>query len=118
MATSSGKPGPKALHSANWKPGQSGNPSGRPRKTPVQRDFETLCKHNADKALAAVLAILQDADSRPADKLRAAEFIADRGFGKPVGRDVLVTLDADSKSGLALSRADEVEILRLATDQK
>ena len=24
------KPGPKALHSANWKPGQSGNLNGRP----------------------------------------------------------------------------------------
>ena len=24
------KPGPKALHSANWKPGQSGNENGRP----------------------------------------------------------------------------------------
>jgi Family of unknown function (DUF5681) len=24
------KPGPKAPHSANWKPGQSGNPNGRP----------------------------------------------------------------------------------------
>ena len=35
-----------------FKPGQSGNPSGRPKKTPLQKHIETLLK---DEALQASL---------------------------------------------------------------
>ena len=77
-----------------FRPGQSGNPSGRPKQTPQERDFLDLCRVNAPAAMAAVLGVLADPDARPADRLRAAEFIADRAYGKPVNRDVLISMGA------------------------
>ena len=91
-----------------FKPGQSGNPGGRPRKTPQERDFEQMCKANAEAALAAVMRIISDPTERAQDRIRAAEFVADRAFGKPVGRDVLVNLDGSDPD-----RMTDAQLLRI-----
>lgn len=63
-----------------FKPGQSGNPGGRPRIWPA---FREQCAAAAQEALAVVLRILRDRDVPPGDRLRAASFLVDRGFGRP-----------------------------------
>ena len=81
-----------------WKPGQSGNPSGRPRGT---RDLAGYVLETTDggKELIDALVCLargimpnvaeqegsrprKDQQVRPADQLKAIEILLDRGFGR------------------------------------
>ena len=81
-----------------WKPGQSGNPSGRPRGT---RDLAGYVLETTDGGKELVDALLslargivpnvavqegsrprKDQQVRPADQLNAIEMLLDRGFGR------------------------------------
>ncbi|MDA1272345.1 MAG: DUF5681 domain-containing protein [Chloroflexi bacterium] len=81
-----------------WKPGQSGNPSGRPKGT---RDLAgyVLEAPDGDKELVDALVCIakgvmpnvavrggsrprKDQQVRPADQLKAIEMLLDRGFGR------------------------------------
>ena len=81
-----------------WKPGQSGNPSGRPRGT---RDLAGYVLETTDGGKELVDALLslargivpnvavqegsrprKDQQVRPADQLKAIEMLLDRGFGR------------------------------------
>lgn len=69
-----------------WRPGQSGNPSGRPRKTQQQIDLETACKAKAPAALRVLTELMKSAD-KDSVRLHAALAVLDRAFGKPVSRE-------------------------------
>ncbi|MQF67316.1 hypothetical protein FIM07_02610 [SAR202 cluster bacterium AD-802-F09_MRT_200m] len=81
-----------------WKPGQSGNPSGRPRGT---RDLAGYVLETTDAGKELVDALVciargtmpnvatqegsrtrKDQQVRPADQLKAIEMLLDRGFGR------------------------------------
>ena len=81
-----------------WKPGQSGNPSGRPKGT---RDLAGYVLETTDGGKELVDALVsiargvmpnvpaqegsrprKDQQVRPADQLNAIEMLLDRGFGK------------------------------------
>ena len=81
-----------------WAPGQSGNPSGRPRGT---RDLAGYVLETTDGGMELVNALLsiargvmpnvpvqegsrprKDQQVRPADQLKAIEMLLDRGFGR------------------------------------
>jgi hypothetical protein len=81
-----------------WKPGQSGNPSGRPRGT---RDLAGYVLESTDGGKELVDALVsiargvmpnvaaeessrprKDQQVRPADQLKAIEMLLDRGFGR------------------------------------
>ena len=81
-----------------WKPGQSGNPSGRPRGT---RDLAGYVLETTDGGKEVVDALVsiargvmpnvpvqggsrprKDQQVRPADQLKAIEMLLDRGFGR------------------------------------
>jgi len=81
-----------------WKPGQSGNPSGRPRGT---RDLAGYVLETTDGGKELVEALVsiargvmpnvpvqegsrprKDQQVRPADQLKAIEMLLDRGFGR------------------------------------
>ena len=59
-------------------PGQSGNPSGRPKTDPRVRD---AAREYTEQAIAVLGEALADEDKRIA--IKAAEVILDRGWGKP-----------------------------------
>ena len=81
-----------------WKPGQSGNPSGRPKGT---RDLAGYVLETTDGGKELVYALVsiargvmpnvpvqegsgsrKDQQVRPADQLKAIETLLDRGFGR------------------------------------
>ena len=61
--------------------GVTGNPGGRPRGLSA-----FICKETREGQELAryVLTVFRDETARPADRMAAATWLADRGFGKPV----------------------------------
>lgn len=96
-----------------WQKGVSGNPGGRSKTT---KQLAKLAREYTDEALATVVSIMRDEGNKPIDRLRAADIILDRGYGKakqkieledaalagPVLADVVAELVSDPG---ALSRA-------------
>ena len=83
-----------------WKPGQSGNPSGRPRGTRDLAGYVLETTNGGKELVDALLSIARgampsvalqegsrprkDQQVRPADQLKAIEMLLDRGFGAPL----------------------------------
>ena len=81
-----------------WKPGQSGNPSGRPRGTRDLAGYVLETTDGGKDLVDALVAIVRgvvpnvpvqegsrprkDQQVRPADQLKAIEMLLDRGFGR------------------------------------
>lgn len=72
MASKFGRPAPKSA----FKPGQSGNPGGRPKG---HRDVEALARQCTPEAIAALRAALK----LPRERVAAAQVLLDRGWGRP-----------------------------------
>ena len=81
-----------------WKPGQSGNPSGRPKGTRDLAGYVLETTDGGKELVDALVAIARgvmpnvavqegsrprkDQQVRPADQLKAIEMFLDRGFGR------------------------------------
>ena len=81
-----------------WQPGQSGNPSGRPRGTRDLAGYVLETTGGGRELIDSLLAIARgvmpnvavqegsrprkDQQVRPADQLKAIEMLLDRGFGR------------------------------------
>jgi hypothetical protein len=72
---------PESLRAYCWKPGQSGNPGGRPKKRLVDECLEELLEA-ADSKEAKALAIKLLAKALTGDT-KAAQLVAERTQGKP-----------------------------------
>ena len=66
---------------AGFKKGASGNPGGRPKKTPEQITLEEKCKEMTPEALATITQIMTDGENER-NRLAAAQYVIDRGWGK------------------------------------
>ncbi len=77
--------GSPALGRVNGKfaPGQSGNPSGRPKATPEEIDLLAKIKSLSPKAVTALESVLDDPDATADAKIRAANIVIERQLGKP-----------------------------------
>jgi hypothetical protein len=60
-----------------WKPGQSGNPGGRPR---IIRDVIELSRQHTEASIEALFKSLAD----PRTRVAAAVALLERGWGKPL----------------------------------
>jgi hypothetical protein len=69
-------------------PGQSGNPGGRPKG--LSRRVRELVGEDGEAIAVYMLSVMRDEKARTADRLEAAKWLADRGFGRTVQ-----TLDLD-----------------------
>lgn len=65
-----------------FKKGQSGNPKGRPKMKPEERDALAMIRSLAPEAADTLQSILHSDTAPPAAKIRAAEIILDRTYGK------------------------------------
>lgn len=70
---------PKRGPGRQWQPGQSGNPSGRPKVIARLRD---LARAYTEEAILTLAECLKDPDGRI--RVAAANALLDRGWGKPV----------------------------------
>ncbi len=91
----------------SWKPGQSGNPGGRPKEGAVAaRRIRHLCREHGDEAVGVILAVMRNPEEAGKTRLYAAELILNRGFGKP---DVDKEGDgADAQEAINPQQADRV----------
>lgn len=64
-----------------FKPGQSGNPGGRPKKYGI---FVANCREHTQEALDAILDVLRSGKDK--DRLTAAGLLLDRAWGKALTR--------------------------------
>jgi hypothetical protein len=68
-------------------PGRSGNPGGRPKG--LTRRVRELVGDDGTAIAEFMYSVMADEGSRTADRLEAARWLADRGFGKtPQGMEV------------------------------
>lgn len=63
-----------------FKPGQSGNPGGRPKGKIKQ--IAAKAREHADDVIAALAEIVEDKDEKTSDRIAAGKELLDRGIGK------------------------------------
>ena len=63
--------------------GQSGNPSGRPKKTKEELDLVAACKAKTPAALAVIESIMNKGENER-NRITAAIAIIERGYGKAI----------------------------------
>lgn len=73
-----------------FKPGQSGNPSGRPK---IPDDVKQMFREATPRACEVLCQIINDEGARDSDRIKAAEVIMDRAWGKAVQ-----AVDVDAKN--------------------
>jgi len=64
-----------------FKPGQSGNPSGRPKDV---WGLAAEARKHGPAALKVLVELMLDPNERGTTRAQAAQVLLDRGFGKPI----------------------------------
>lgn len=108
-----GRGRPKAGHASktSYKPGQSGNPAGMRPLTEEQkkerRDAREMLKAAAPDAVALLLRVMQDEDVKLDLRLRCAETVCDRVYGKA---SQPIVADVGAKVEIVLGGAEELSV--------
>ena len=79
----------RKVPSSAWKPGQSGNPGGRPK---VVAEVRELARQYGYEAIQRLVVLLHS--SNEAVSIRAAEALLDRGYGRPMQGVELTSIEA------------------------
>ena len=72
----------KTGNKTSFKPGQSGNPNGRPKRTAEEKDALEQIRKLAPRVPAMLQEIMEDKNASPAYKLKVADIILERTYGK------------------------------------
>ncbi len=94
--------------------GRSGNPGGRPKKTPELVEVENLCREHSPAAVKR-LAEWMASDEATAS-VRACQGILERAFGKP--RQPLEHTGKDGGAIETSTKAAELDLSRLNADER
>ena len=106
-----GKMSRGGLRSTSFRPGQSGNPTGRPTRPAtiearrIFQDVADAARERTQDAIDVLAAIMKDPKAPAAARVSAAQAILDRGYGKPAqavevsaGPDLTHLSDEDLKT--------------------
>jgi hypothetical protein len=74
--------------------GKSGNPGGRPKRTPEEADLIEACRTKTPEALQTILELMEESDNDRV-KLAAAQYVIERGWGKSPERIELLAATVD-----------------------
>ncbi len=77
-----------------FRPGESGNPGGRPKADPATKE---ILLEGGQSAARFMVALVQDKSARNGERLRAAEYVLDRLLGKSV-QPILTEARRDEES--------------------
>ena len=75
----SGRPG-RVENLVQWKPGQSGNPSGRPKG--IASKARELVNNDPKRLLEVLLSVAEDSKAKPGDRISATREFLDRAWGR------------------------------------
>ena len=103
---------PRGGTPGSWKPGQSGNPGGRPKKDP---EMQAILKAACPKAAAKLVELLDC--TNPRIVLSAATAIMDRIYGKPK-ESVDMNVSQDENLNLQIRGALLEELKRKHDDRE
>src|SRR2546430_489910 len=71
---------PRRANTTSFRPGQSGNPNGRPR---VLTDVQNAAREHSSEAIETLAQIMRNPKAPAAARTSAACALLDRGYGKP-----------------------------------
>lgn len=77
------KQGGGAANQTSFKPGQSGNPAGRPKETEAVRKAKEGMSKMTPQVVKQMQEALNDPETKLSDKIKIWEIIFDRVMGKP-----------------------------------
>lgn len=65
--------------------GHKANAAGENQHTAKRKraDIKAYCQRNSMRAVKAIMQIVKDSNASAADRLKGAQYIIDRGYGKP-----------------------------------
>lgn len=76
------------------------------------KELEQICRELGDDAVATLAQVMRSPDSSPAERIRAAEALLDRGYGRPVDRVALAQVSGRGEGeGQSLTTA---QLMRIA----
>jgi hypothetical protein len=67
-------------HPAQWKPGQSGNPGGRPKAI---IEVAAAAREHTTEAIETLASIMRNTDATASARVSAAAILLERAWGKP-----------------------------------
>lgn len=88
-----------------WKPGQSGNPGGRPR---ISREVRELAQAHTVEAIETLVDVCRNGKSG-SERVKAANAILDRAAGKPLSVEQI-----EQQIQREVGRLSDSEVIRIA----
>jgi hypothetical protein len=76
-----------------FKPGESGNPSGRPKDASLRR----LARERTAEAIETLVKIMLNEKAASAARVSAATALLDRGWGKPIQPSAFTDVDGNDR---------------------
>lgn len=80
--------------------GHSGNPSGRPKRSEVEKETIAALSELAPRAVEVIREVLEDKDASPSVRLRCADSILERVCGLPMDAEKLEQYEAETPAWL------------------